>query len=223
VLGVALYNWWAAVAVGVLGHGALSRNPNSLFSDLEATGQPDAGLLRSLDVAAGTLILVAFVLLGRPHGRRAREWVLLVVFSVAVVVGGLFPYACTEGINASCRAAEWHFRLPWQHYVHVGAGIVEFGSVTAAAWLARSRTRGQPVAAAGVVGGVCVVLAVAYPVLGVSYLADRLGVFVEPLFFVSFSTMVVVELFAREPATQTVAGRGQPSRDPPSGVEPGPR
>jgi hypothetical protein len=34
----------------------------------------------------------------------------------------------------------------------------------------------------------------------VAYLSDRLGAFVEPVFFVCFSLMVAVELFEPEPA-----------------------
>jgi hypothetical protein len=47
------------------------------------------------------------------------------------------------------------------------------------------------------------VLAVSYPVLGVVYLTDRLGTFIEPIFFISFSAMLLAEVF--EPTGRGVA------------------
>jgi hypothetical protein len=44
------------------------------------------------------------------------------------------------------------------------------------------------------------VLVVAYPLLAASYLTDRMGAFVEPVFFVCFSAMAAVELFERQRA-----------------------
>ena len=35
---------------------------------------------------------------------------------------------------------------------------------------------------------------IGYPLLGVAYLTDRFGAFVEPIFFVCFSVMVAIEL-----------------------------
>jgi Protein of unknown function (DUF998) len=210
--GLVLYNWWLAVALGWLGHGVLITSPHSLFSDLEAAGRPYAGALRALDVVAGSLILVGLALRGRrgPGGPR-REWVLLVVFAGAAVIGGLFPYVCAEGIRASCRAAEWHFHLPWRHYVHVVAGVAEFLAASGATLVAWRRTSGQPGWVARVVRATGVVLVVAYPLIGVSYLTDRLGALVEPLFFVSFSAVVAVELFEStgpgDPALRVTTGR----------------
>lgn len=195
--GLACYNWWVAVALGWLGGGALLTSPGSLFSDLEATGRPYANVLRSLDVVAGTLILLGLLLLGRRGQARARrQWRLLVAFAVAVVIGGLFPYVCAEGVSVSCRAAEWHLQLPWRHYVHVAAGIVEFLTASGATLLACRRTAGQRALLAWTVRGIGAVLLVGYPLLGLTYLADRDGAYVEPLFFISFSAIVAVELLA---------------------------
>jgi hypothetical protein len=36
---------------------------------------------------------------------------------------------------------------------------------------------------------------IGYPLLGIAYLTDRFGAFVEPIFFVCFSVMVAIELF----------------------------
>ena len=128
-----------------------------------------------------------------------REWWSLLVFAAAGAVGGFFPYSCPEGVNAVCRTADWEFQLPWRQYVHVAAGIVEFASATLAIVLARRRTAGLPVLG-DLTRWTASALLVAYPLLGVAYLSDRLGAFVEPVFFVCFSLMVAIELFEREPA-----------------------
>ena len=192
VASIASYNWWIGVLLGT----HLLTSPNGFFSDLEAVGQPHAALLSGLDVAAGVLLVAALLLRGRdgPDGPRP-EWSWLVLFAAAGTVGGLFPYQCPEGVSAACRSAEWHLQLPWPHYVHIVAGIVEFASATLAVLAARRRTTGQTDVVGSVVRGLGWVLVVAYPLLAVSYLTDRLGAFVEPVFFVSFSVMVVVELF----------------------------
>lgn len=175
-------------------------SPNALFSDLEATGGHYAVLFSRLDIAAGVLLLAALVLRGRcgTTGPR-REWWLLLLFAVAGAVGGFFPYSCPEGVNDVCRTAEWEFQLPWRQYVHVGAGIVEFAAATVAIVLACRRTAGLPVLGE-LTRWTARVLLVAYPLLGAAYLGDRLGAFVEPVFFVCFSGMVAIELFEPEPA-----------------------
>ena len=138
VVGIALYNWWIPVAFDR----HLMSSPDELFSDLEATGRPDAALLQHLDLAAGIVLLAALLLRGAVgrSGRRA-EWPWLVAFAVAGAVGGQFSYACPEGLSASCRAAEWRLALPHHHYVHVFAGIAEFVFGTVAVYLAWQRTR----------------------------------------------------------------------------------
>ncbi len=194
VASLASYNWWVGVLLGT----HLLTSPNGFFSDLEAVGQPDAVLLSRLDIAAGLLLVAALVLRGRggPTGPRA-EWPLLVTFAAAGAVGGLFPYQCPEGASAACRATEWHLQLPWPHYVHIAAGIVEFASATLAVLAARRRTAAQRDPVGRVVRGVARVLVVAYPLLAASYLTDRMGAFVEPVFFLCFSAMAAVELFER--------------------------
>lgn len=142
-------------------------------------------------------ILLALLVLGPPHGGRSRrrEWGLLVVFAVAAGAGGLFPYLCPEGISAACRSAEWGLRLSWRHYLHLVAGLVEFGSASGAAVLAWRRTRRQRGFAPLVARAAVVVLAAGYPALAVTYLSDRLGALVEPLFFLAFSAVVAGEVW----------------------------
>ncbi len=195
VVGVAAYNWWVVVPFvpGML------PSVNGFFSDLEATGMPHAGILGDADVLAGVLMLVALVLRGPLAGGRARgEWKWLVVFAAAGTIGGRYPYACAEGLSATCRRLEWQLALPVHHYVHMLSGIVEFAALTAAAVLAMRRTRARHDVVARGYTAVVAVLVAGYPLLGFAYLADRFGTLVEPVFFLTFSTMLLLEIF--EPA-----------------------
>jgi hypothetical protein len=177
---------------------------NGFFSDLEATGRPHAALMSDADLVAGLLVVTALLLRGSTarNGVR-REWKWMVAFALAGAIGGRYPYACAEGLSASCRQMEWHLQLPVHHYVHVVSGIAEFATLTTAAVLALRRTRHEGTVEARVYAAVVAVLVVGYPLLGLVYLTDRLGTFVEPIFFVAFSAMVLAELF--EPID-----RGQP-------------
>lgn len=195
VLGLALYNWWIVVAF----HSHLLTSSDELFSDLEAFGRPDANLLQRLDLVAGLTLLAALLLRGSSNRLGPRpEWRWLVGFSMASALGGQFAYACSEGLSAACRQAEWHLELPFHHYAHVISGVVEFAAVTMAIYLAHQRTKGRGTLIARLVKWTGLVLLVAYPLLAVCYLTDRYGAFVEPFFFVCFSAMIAIELF--EPA-----------------------
>jgi hypothetical protein len=190
--GLAAYNWW----VWVLAFTSWPTSPNVLFSDLETAGGPHAALLSHLDVAAGLLLLLALLLQGRPGAASPRlVWSLLIGFTLACIVGGLFPYVCPEGASAVCRSAEWHFRLPFRHYIHVVSGITEFALITLAvlvAWRRRVEVSEPLAKTASAVG---VVLLVAYPLLAVAYLTDRLGAVVEPVFFVGWSAVLGSQLW----------------------------
>jgi hypothetical protein len=190
-VGLALYNWWVVASFDR----RMVPGPDELFSDLEATGQPYSRVLSRVDVAAGALILIALLLHGTGRtGRWARQ--LLMLFAACAVVGGLFPYTCAEGINPACRSAEWTMALPWQHYVHVVAGVVEFAAATAAILVLRGQeTVGNR--ARHIAGRLVQILVVAYPLLAVAYLSGKLGVLIEPVFFVSFSAAVALVLFER--------------------------
>jgi len=136
---VAAYNWW----VVVLFVPGLMPSINGFFSDLEATGRPHADLMSDADMLAGVLLLAALLLRGPfSRGVARREWAWMVTFAVVGAVGGRFPYACSEGLSATCRQMEWHLQLPAHHYVHVVSGITEFVTLTVATVLATRRTRG---------------------------------------------------------------------------------
>ncbi len=191
LVGIVLYNWWVWVLVAT----NLLISTDEFFSDLEATGRPDATLFAHLDLAAGIVMFVAFLIRGPwgPKGKR-KEWRWLLLFAVAGAVGGHFSYACPEGLSAACRSAEWHLRLPLHHYLHVISGIFEFGFMTTAVYFAWRRTQHDQGWVAIAVKATAVAMAIGYPLLGVAYLTDRFGAFVEPIFFVCFSVMVAVEL-----------------------------
>jgi hypothetical protein len=190
--GVLAYNWWAVVPF-VPG---LMPSANGFFSDLEATGRPHAVLMSDADLLAGVLLAAALFLRGsRAHGAVRKEWKWLVAFAVAGAIGGRYPYACAEGLSEACRQLEWHLQLPIHHYVHVASGITEFATLTGAAVIAMRRTRHQHSTEARIYEGLVKVLAVGYPFLGLVYLTDRLGTLVEPIFFVTFSIMLLAEVF----------------------------
>ncbi len=202
VVGIVATNWWVLVPFR---HGITGPH-QGFFSDLEATGEPDASLYRSLDFLASLLTLIALALrgpLGRVGERRA-EFPWIVIFAVAGMAGSLSPYACAEGTYPTCRRLEWHFQLPMHHYLHIASGIVEFAAMTIAVELARHRTKGEFTPEGRAARAIIKVLYVAYPALAIAYLADAFGAFVEPVFFLTFCAMLVVEVF--EP-------QGESSRD----------
>jgi hypothetical protein len=191
LVGIVLYNWWVWVIVAT----NLLVSTDEFFSDLEATGRPDAALFQHFDLTAGIVMLAAFLLRG-PWGLKGKrkEWRWLLLFAAAGAVGGHFNYACPEGLSAACRSAEWHLQLPLHHYVHVVAGIIEFAAMTTAVFIAWKRTREDSGWMSRSIKGVALAMVIGYPLLAVAYLTDRLGAVVEPYFFICFSVMVAIEL-----------------------------
>jgi hypothetical protein len=203
--GVVAYNWWVVVPF-VPG---LMPSVNGFFSDLEVAGRPHAALMSDADMLAGVFLTAALLLRGtRAQGGPRREWKWMVAFAVAGGIGGRFPYACSEGLSAACRQMEWQLQLPVHHYVHVVAGIAEFATLTTAALIAMRRTQKSGASVARLYSWVVKVLVVAYPFLGVAYITDRLGTFIEPAFFVAFSVMVAVEVFESPGRAQPHAASG---------------
>ena len=189
VAGLVAYNWWVLVPFK---HG-LMRSPSELFSNLEVTGQPYAIVMQRADITAGVLLLLALLLAGSKSVEGARrEWLGLVVFALAGAIGGLFPQVCADALNHSCMSAEWHFRLAASQYVHDSSGVIEFAGLTLALWFAALRP-----AAPRAYRILSLVVIVAYPVLGVSYLFNRYGGIVEAVFFITFTLVIVLQLAER--------------------------
>ena len=92
---------------------------------------------------------------------------------------------------------EWSFQLPVQQYVHIVAGILEFGGITVAVVLAFHRTRGEQGIAARVYRDMVIAAAVAYPLLGAAYMLNSLGGVMEAVFFTGFTVIVLTELYER--------------------------
>ena len=202
--GVVAYNWWVVVP----SIPAMMPSVNGFFSDLEANGQPHAGLLSDADTLACVLMVAALLLRGSQAGDEVRrEWKWMVAFALCGAIGGRYPYACAEGLSATCRHLEWHLQLPIHHYVHVASGIAEFALLTGAVVIAMKRTAHDASVEARIYRGMVGLLVLAYPLLGLVYLTDRLGTFVEPIFFVAFSLMFLTEVY--EPIHRT-----QPSSAP---------
>jgi hypothetical protein len=186
------YNWWVIVPI-IPG---MMPSRNGFFSDLEVAGRAHASLLLDADLLAAVLMFAALVLRGPrgPAGPR-REWPWLLVFALAGAIGSRYPYACSEGLSAACRHLEWTGQLPWHHYIHMAAGVVEFATLTIAAFLATRRTLHTATLNARAYRAVLWTILAGYPLLGAVYITDRLGTFVEPIFFVAFSAMLLIELF----------------------------
>ena len=194
VTGLLAYNWW----VLVLFKPGLMRSPNELFSNLEVSGQASATAMQHADVAAGLLILGAFLAAGsRSILNGRREWLAMVVFAIAGAVGGIFPETCGDEISAVCRSRELSFELPLRQYVHIAAGICEFGAITVALLFAWWRTRGTHTASGRVYRALLTGAVAAYPLIGLAYLIDRLGGVMEIVFFVGFTVMVMTQLCER--------------------------
>jgi hypothetical protein len=192
--GVLAYNWWILVPM----RPGLLRSPDELFSNLEVTGHPFATLMQRADLLSGLLMLAAFAVAGSGNVRAGRpDWLCMMIFSLAGVAGGLFPETCADGISKSCRQLEVGLRLPLVQYLHIAAGVVEFGSITAALAFAVGRTWQLRTPTARTYRGLAWAAVAAYPLLGVAYLTDRLGAIVQALFFVGFSVMVIAELLER--------------------------
>ncbi len=194
IAGMILYNWWALVPLKP----GLMRSPDEFFSNLEVASQPYANLMAHADVASGLLVLSAFLLAGpNSIGRGHREWLGMVVFALAGLIGGLFSQVCADGISPACMRAEWHFQLPLSQYVHDSAGVFEFAGITLALLLALRRTHAERTRSARIYRLLAVAAAVAYPLLGLVYLFNRFGGVIEGVFFTGFTIMVLTQLTER--------------------------
>lgn len=194
IAGLISYNWWVVAPFKP----GLMHSPDELFSNLEVSGQPYASLMQHADFLSGVLLLGAFWAAGSrsiPGGRR--EWLAMMVFAVGGSLGGLFPERCADGIDAVCRNMEWTFRLPLSQYLHVVAGIIEFGAITVALVHAFRRTRDDRTRTARTYHHLYWGMFVAYPLLGLAYLLNTLGAIMEGVFFVGFTVMVVAQLVER--------------------------
>ncbi len=189
--GVLAYNWWLLVPL----RPGLMSSPDELFSDLEIPGHPFAMLMQRADLLAGLAMLAAFAVAGTRRADRA-DWLCMIVFCLGGIGGALFPETCAD-LTRSCRNLELSLRLPATQYLHITAGVVEFGGITIALAFAVYRTWRQRTAIAKTYRRLAVAAVAAYPLLGLAYLTDRLGAIVEGLFFIGFSVMVVTELIER--------------------------
>jgi hypothetical protein len=195
--GLLAYNWWVLVPLKP----GLLASPNELFSDLEVTGQPFATAMQHADLVSGLLLAAAFLAAGSASVRGGRrEWLAMMVFAAAGALGGVFPEMCADGVSAVCRSRELRFQLPAEQYLHIVAGILEFGAITAALLYARHRTRGDKTRYARVYRDLGRTALVAYPMLGLAYLLNRLGSVMEVVFFVGFTVIVVTQLHERTDA-----------------------
>jgi hypothetical protein len=199
IAGVAAYNWWLLVPLKP----GLMTSPDELFSNLEVTGQPYATAMQHADLASGLLLVAAFWAAGHSTSLAGRrEWLSMLGFAIAGALGGLFPEACADGINAVCRRMEVRFELPLGQYIHVVAGILEFAAITVALVYAMRRTRRQHTRPAIVYRRLAKAALVAYPLLGAAYLINRFGGVMEAVFFAGFTVLVITQLAERTSAAR---------------------
>lgn len=211
VAGLLAYNWWAPA---ILVRRALP-DADAFFSDLSANGQDHATALQRLDLLGGLLLLCALLLRG-PFGRSCHrpEWRWLIGFSMAASVGGLFPFACASTGNAACRQLESQLQLPMHHYLHMVAAVVEFATATAAIVFAHVSSIEDDTPESRLTRRLVVVLVLGYPALAAAFFTRRWGAFIEPMFFVSFTFMVVAYLFTPAGAPVPQTEPGLPSSEP---------
>jgi hypothetical protein len=194
IAGLLAYNWWVLVPL----RPGLMRSPSELFSNLEVTGQPFATAMQHADLLSGLFLLGSFLAAGSrsiPGGRR--DWLAMMVFAAAGALGGLFPEVCADEISARCRTMEWNFQLPLHQYLHIAAGIFEFGGITLALLFACQRTRHERARTARVYRDLARAAAAAYPLLAAAYLLNRLGGVVEAVFFTGFTVMAATQILER--------------------------
>ena len=191
ILGLILYNWW----IFVFFRPGLIKSPNELFSNLEITGQPFAWAMQRTDILSGILLIIALAMIYRKANRLDfKEWAAVLLFGVFGSIGGIFSESCADEISASCRAAEWGFRLPLHHYIHMLAGVAEFAAITYSLYLAHTRTKNQVNRPGKVYKFLWRSAFYAYPLLGIAYIFDIYGAIMEIVFFIGF-TILIVEHF----------------------------
>ena len=123
---------------------------DDVVSELEATGQPHAVLLRVTDVVCAVLVvaLLPWVRAGLPRGpwREVVVWAT-VLFAIGASVAALVPTPC--GPDAACTAASVQTQLRVHDLSSVASDTVLYVGV-AAAWLATREDRTGLVPAHGV-------------------------------------------------------------------------
>ena len=112
---------------------------DDVVSELEATGQPHAVLLRVTDVVCAVLVvaLLPWVRAGLPRGpwREVVVWAT-VLFAIGASVAAFVPTPC--GPDAACTAASVQTQLRVHDLSSVASDTVLYVGV-AAAWLATRR------------------------------------------------------------------------------------
>jgi hypothetical protein len=199
IFSLLFYNWWVLVPFKP----GLMTSFNELFSDLEIDGRPYSVAMQHADLASGLLLLIALLIIGsRKLIKNFKEWLALVFFAVGGAIGGIFSESCSDTTSAVCRHLEVRFQLPAHHYLHIASGIVEFGSITIALYLARKRTRNQKTQASRAYNILAKSALIGYPLLILAYLTNIFGGFIEMFFFLAFTMIVIVQLWERTSALE---------------------
>jgi len=194
IAGLTAYNWWVLVPFKP----GLMTSFNQLFSDLEIDGRPYSSAMQHADLASGLLLLLAFIIIGNKNRiTNFKEYIAMLVFTIGGAIGGIFSETCSDTTSAVCRHLEIRFQLPAHHYLHILAGIVEFGAITFALYHAYNRTKGRKSTIAKLYRVLGRGALIGYPLLALAYLTNRLGGFIEIFFFIAFSIFIVLQLIER--------------------------
>jgi len=194
ISGLLAYNWWVLVPF----RPGIMTSFNQLFSDLEIDGRPYATAMQHADLASGLLLLAAFIIIGnRNRITNFKEYISMLVFAIGGAIGGIFSETCSDTTSALCRHLEVRFQLPAHHYLHIIAGIIEFGAITFSLYHAYQRTKGKNNLIAKIYKYLGRGAMIAYPLIGLAYLTNKLGGFVEIFFFIAFSIIIILQLKER--------------------------
>jgi hypothetical protein len=180
-----------------------------VVSSLEVSGQPEAGLLRALDVACAvlTLVLVPFLAAALPAGRwRAAALWSLVVFAVAGVISTVVTLPCADE-TASCPSGAGQHAQAAAHdaatVISTAALYVSAAAVgmalrrTGPAWVVRAAVA---VVAVGVTCGVASVAAGLASADDAAGAAQRLQILSVSAWLVCVGVLAAGPLASRGPA-----------------------
>ena len=204
-VGAIAHNWW--VVIYPLGW---MPSWHALISEAEATDQPHGQFLSTIDIIVGVFVIAGVLLVGREYrGRRGRVvWWLALSWGFFGMLEGIFPLACSPSTNKVCEDAEWKFELAYHHYVHMGAGVVEYLSANLVAimawrvgslgWLSRFGK------------WMTLAMVVFYPFMGATFFLHKWSTITEALFFVMYSTTIGAVIWYR-PGRSVPVGQPQPT------------
>lgn len=205
-IGVVAHNWW--VVIYPLGW---MPSWHALISEAEATDQVHGRLLSNIDIVVGIFVIAGVLLVRRTYwGRPGRAvWWFALSWGFFGMLEGVFPLACSPSSNKICEDAEWKFELAYHHYVHMGAGVLEYLSANLVAILAwRTPSLGW-LSRFG--KWMTIVMICAYPFMGATFFTHKWSTISEALFFILYSTTTGAVLWYRRRNGEPLSAAPEPA------------